>query len=111
LILRKKVDRWVDSGTPPLSPQIISTPFTEGLIREIHRCLVEGVRGGSSAPGEYRRIQNYVVNSVTGETIYTPPPAHDVPIMMRDLVDWINRDQDIHPVLMSGISDYAIARL
>jgi len=45
-------------------------PITEGLVREIHKRLVEGVRGEAAAPGEYRRIQNYVVNSVTGETIY-----------------------------------------
>jgi Fic family protein len=86
-------------------------PITEGLIREIHRRLVEGVRGGSSAPGEYRRIQNYVVNSVTGQTIYTPPPAHDVPIMMKELVDWINRAHDIHPVLMSGISQFQLVHI
>jgi len=81
-------------------------PITEGLVREIHKRLVEGVRGGAAAPGEYRRIQNYVVNSVTGETVYTPPPAHDVPIMMGELVDWLNREQDVHPVLVSGISQF-----
>lgn len=36
-------------------------PITEGLIREIHKRLVEGIRGGSAALGQYRRIQNYVV--------------------------------------------------
>jgi Fic family protein len=81
-------------------------PITEGLVREIHKRLVEGVRGGSAAPGEYRKIQNYVVNSVTGETVYTPPPAHDVPIMMAELVDWLNREQEVHPVLVSGISQF-----
>ena len=50
-------------------------PVTEGLVREIHKRLVEGVRGGAAAPGECRRIQNYVVNAVTGEVVYTPPPA------------------------------------
>jgi len=40
-------------------------PVTEGLIREIHRRLVAGVQGGSAAPGEYRRVQNYVVNAAT----------------------------------------------
>ncbi|HEX9002653.1 MAG TPA: Fic/DOC family N-terminal domain-containing protein, partial [Blastocatellia bacterium] len=35
-------------------------PVTEGLIREIHRRLVEGVRGGSAMPGKYRQVQNYV---------------------------------------------------
>ena len=62
-------------------------PVTEGLVREIHKRLVEGVRGGSAAPGEYRRIQNYVVNAATSEVVYTPPPAHDVSILMRD--SWI----------------------
>jgi Fic family protein len=81
-------------------------PITEGLVREIHKRLVEGVRGGAAAPGEYRKIQNYMVNSVTGETVYTPPPAHDVPIMMAKLVDWLNREQEVHPVLMSGISQF-----
>ncbi len=83
-------------------------PITEGLVREIHKRLVEGVRGGAAAPGEYRRIQNYVVNSITGETIYTPPPAHEVPIMMEELVGWLNREQSIHPVLVSGISQFQL---
>jgi Fic family protein len=84
---------------------------SEGLIREIHKRLVEGVRGGMANPGEYRKVQNYVVNSVTGETIYTPPPAHDVPIMMAGLVDWLNREQDVHPVLVSGISQFRLVHI
>jgi Fic family protein len=86
-------------------------PITEGLIREIHKRLVEGVRGGAATPGEYRKIQNYVVNSVTGETIYTPPPAHDVPIMMAELVDWLNREKNVHPVLVSGISQFQFVHI
>lgn len=86
-------------------------PITEGLIREIHKHLVEGVRGGSAAPGEYRRIQNYVVNSTTGETIYTPPPAHEVPIMMAEMVGWLNEEHDIHPVLKSGLSQYQLVHI
>lgn len=86
-------------------------PITEGLVREIHKRLVEGVRGGAAAPGEYRKIQNYVVNSVTGETVYTPPPAHDVPIMMTKLVDWLNQEQEVHPVLASGISQFQFVHI
>ena len=81
-------------------------PITEGMIREIHRKLVEGVRGGSAAPGEYRRIQNYVVNSGTGQVIYTPPTAVEAPVMMSELVKWLNADLDIHPVLGSGIAQF-----
>ncbi len=86
-------------------------PITEGLLREIHKRLVEGVRGGAAVPGEYRRIQNYVVNSITGEAVYTPPPALDVPVMMAELVDWLNREQEVHPVLMSGISQFQFVHI
>jgi Fic family protein len=86
-------------------------PITEGLVREIHKRLVEGVRGGAAAPGEYRKIQNYVVNSVTGETIYTPPPAHDVPVMMAELAKYLNREAETHPVLMSGIAQFQIVHI
>jgi Fic family protein len=86
-------------------------PITEGLVREIHKRLVEGVRGGAAAPGEYRRVPNFVVNSVTGETIYTPPPAHEVPIMMAELVEWLNRDRDVHPVLVSGIAQFQLVHI
>ncbi|MBU0607231.1 MAG: Fic family protein, partial [Armatimonadetes bacterium] len=81
---------------------------TEGLIREIHKRLVAGVRGGAAAPGQYRRIQNLVVNAATGETIYTPPPAHDVPMLMAELVAWLNHPQDVHPVLVSGIAQFQL---
>jgi Fic family protein len=86
-------------------------PITEGLIREIHKRLVEGVRGGAAAPGEYRRVQNYVVNSATGAVVYTPPPAHDVPILMRELVDWLNAPGGVHPVLASGAAQFQLVHI
>jgi Fic family protein len=86
-------------------------PITEGMIREIHRKLVEGVRGGSAAPGEYRRIQNYVVDSSTGEVVYTPPTAVEVPIMMSEMVKWLNDELDIHPVLVSGIAQFQLVHI
>jgi Fic family protein len=86
-------------------------PIAEGMIREIHRKLVEGVRGGNAAPGEYRRIQNYVVDSSTGEVIYTPPMAVEIPMMMSELVKWLNDELDIHPVLESGIAQFQLVHI
>jgi Fic family protein len=94
------VSEYLESGSP----------ITEGLIREIHKRLVEGVRGGSAAPGEYRKVQNYVVNSF-GEIVYTPPPALDVPIMMKELVDWLNRAEETHPVLVSGVAQFQLVHI
>ena len=86
-------------------------PITEGLIREIHKRLVEGVRGNSATPGEYRKTQNYVVNSKTKDVIYTPPPAYEVPQMMQELVEWTNNEKEIHPVLISGIAQFQLVHI
>jgi Fic family protein len=86
-------------------------PVTEGLIREIHRRLVAGVRGGAGGPGKYRRVQNYVVNSATREIIYTPPPPLDVPPRMAELVAWLNTESDIHPVLISGLAQFQLVHI
>lgn len=86
-------------------------PITEGLIREVHKRLVENVRGNSAAPGKYRKIQNYVVNSKTKEVIYTPPPVFEVPQMMHELITWINSEEEIHPVLLSGIAQFQLVHI
>ena len=95
------VSDYLDSGAP----------ITEGLIREIHKRLVEGVRGGQARPGEYRLAQNYVVNSITREIIYTPPPPGDVPALMQDMVSWLNERGDVHPVLVSGIAQFELVHI
>jgi len=86
-------------------------PITEGLIREIHKRLVEGVRGGAGNPGRYREIQNYVVNSRTREVIYTPPSPEQVPPLMRELVEWLRGETAIHPVLGAGIAQFQLVHI
>jgi len=95
------VSEYLDSGAP----------ITEGLIREIHKRLVAGVRGNRARPGEYRRIQNYIANSITGEIVYTPPPPTDVPALMQDLVQWLNAPGEVHPVLVSGVAQFQLVHI
>ncbi len=86
-------------------------PVTEGLIREIHRRLVSGVRGNSAQPGQYRTLQNYVANSKTKEIIYTPPAPYDVPLLMAELVDWLQNERTIPPVLVAGIAQFQLVHI
>jgi len=95
------VSEYLDSGAP----------ITEGLVREIHKRLVEGVRGGTATPGQYRKVQNYVVNSATGQTVYTPPPAQDVPVLMAEMVAWLNRPGQVHPVLVSSVAQFQLVHI
>jgi cell filamentation protein, protein adenylyltransferase len=95
------VSEYLDSGDP----------ITEGLIREIHKRLVTGVRGGSAKPGQYRTTQNYVANSRTREVVYTPPPPEQVAPLMGELVEWLRSDAAIHPVLIAGIAQFQLVHI
>lgn len=95
------VSEYLDSGDP----------ITEGLIREIHKRLVTGVRGGAAKPGEYRTTQNYVANSRTREIIYTPPAPEQVAPLMRELVEWLRSEAAIHPVLVAGIAQFQLVHI
>jgi Fic family protein len=53
-------------------------PLSLRLIREIHEILMRGVRGGSKAPGEFRRSQNWIGGSRPGNARYVPPPPHEM---------------------------------
>ena len=85
--------------------------ITEGLIREIHKRLVKGVRGVAAKPGEYRNVQNYVVNGATGAVVYTPPSPQDVPALMAELTGWLAQTGDIHPVIVSGIAQFQFVHI
>ena len=86
-------------------------PITEGLIRELHRITVKGVRGDKADPGNYRKIQNYVVNSLTREIIYTPPAPLEVPHLMREFAGWLNKNKDLSPVLTAGIAQFQLVHI
>ena len=88
-------------------------PITESLIREIHKRLVEGVRGNSAQPGLYRTVQNYVANGKTKEIIYTPPEPFNVPILMKEFVDWLEMDEtkQLPPVIVAGIAQFQLVHI
>jgi Fic family protein len=58
-----------------------------------------------------RAVQNYVANSRTREILYTPPPPQDVAPLMRELVEWLGEETDIHPVLVAGIAQYQLVHI
>jgi Fic family protein len=86
-------------------------PISEGIIRELHKILVKGVRGENAEPGNYRKIQNYVVNSRTREVVYTPPGPLDVPHLMREFTEWVNKSVDVSSILVAGIAQFQFVHI
>lgn len=85
--------------------------ITESLIREIHRRLVVNVRGNSALPGQYRTTQNYVANAKTKEILYVPPPPYNVSHLIAELVEWLQTEQTIPPVLVAGIAQFQLVHI
>ncbi len=81
-------------------------PVSLRLVRELHKNLMEGVRGGNKAPGEFRRIQNRVGGSSLRDALYVPPP---VPQMSECISDWekfIHADSEIQPLIRLALLHY-----
>jgi Fic family protein len=56
-------------------------------------------------------VQVIVGNKVTGEVVFTPPKTEKVPQLTKALLEWINREIELHPVLIAGLSHYEFVRI
>ena len=81
-------------------------PFSENVLKEFNRICLQGVSKADQHRGEYRTIQNWVVDSEANEIIYTPPSPEAVPDLTRQFLDWYNQEltRSIHPVLLAGLA-------
>jgi Fic family protein len=76
-------------------------PICTRLIRGMHRRILRGARGENRAPGDLRKIQNWIgPTGCTKQTAtYVPPPPGRVEGLLSDLEQFINQDRR-HPVLI-----------
>lgn len=63
-------------------------PFREYHFQMLH-ALVQGSNPNRIHPTPWRLRQNSIVHSLTGESVYTPPKAQEVPALMSNLFDWL----------------------
>ncbi|MCK4614360.1 MAG: Fic family protein [Thermoplasmata archaeon] len=86
-------------------------PITRDIILKIHELLVKRVRGDEASPGNYREKQNWIVDMKTNKAVYTPPPPKEVPGLMQELIQWLDEEQDIHPVILAGIAQFQLVHI
>ncbi len=102
----KEVDNYVkalDYGIQRLE----SLPLSLRLVREVHKKLMEGVRGDFATPGEFRRSQNWIgPGGCTLQNATYIPPSPDV--MMDCLGEWEKflHNQNIPPLIHAGLLHY-----
>jgi Fic family protein len=74
-------------------------PISTRLILGIHNKLMP-----DQSP-DYRKTQNRIANSATGTVIYTPPPANELPQLLSNWEQFVNKDDDgIDPLVKAAIA-------
>jgi Fic family protein len=80
-------------------------PLSLRLLRETHRVLMKGGRGGSYAPGEFRRTQNWVGGTRPGNAAYVPPPPHEMLAALDNLERFLHDEYGFtSPVVKAGLA-------
>ena len=85
----------------------------EKHILNLHRYIIRETLENPEWEEEYRKIQVYVGNRITGEVIFMPPPPEEIPFLMKNFIKWLNSEETLklHPVLVAGISHYEFVRI
>jgi Fic family protein len=82
--------------------------FSEELIKEMHKVLLEGVRGHDKEPGEYKTAQNAIGSRQdTLETAkFVPSSFQSTPFLMKNLVKFMNDNKQMNPLFKIAIAHY-----
>ena len=76
--------------------------ITMTFVNDIHKILLDSVRGNEKEPGKIRTVQNWIgaKGSTIEEAIFVPPIPEDVPILLDNLFSYMN-DEFIDPIFIN----------
>ena len=79
-------------------------PLSLRLLRELHERLMDGVRGDTATPGEFRRSQNWIgaAGCLLNDATYVPPPPDE---LMDCLGAWERflHDETLPPLVQAAL--------
>lgn len=82
-------------------------PFSNRLIKQTHKVLLQGVRGTHKLPGEYRTSQNWIGGASINDAIFIPPAHNSIGELMSDIEKFANDELNPLPdLLKSAIIHY-----
>lgn len=83
-------------------------PLSLSLLREAHKILLTGVRGGYATPGEFRRSQNWIgpPGCVLDTATYVPPPPEQLWDCLDAFEKHLHADHELPPLITIACLHY-----
>jgi Fic family protein len=82
-------------------------PMTTGLLRELHKILLTGVRGEEDRPGEFRDCAVFIgANHRMDEARFVPPPALHLRGVLDAFDDYLAGPPDYPPLVRLALLHY-----
>ena len=97
----REVSNYVDAIMSGLE-QLERLPLSLHLIRDMHARLLEGGRGASKNPGEFRRSQNWIGGTRPGNALFVPPPVFELAACLDAFERFMHEDVSQLPVLIKA---------
>ncbi|MCI0334534.1 MAG: Fic family protein [Planctomycetes bacterium] len=81
--------------------RLAKLPLSKRLLCEIHKKLLQGVRGAERQPGEFRTTQNWIGphGCTLAQAEFVPPPAHEMQTALDDFEKFLH-DRSSLPMLI-----------
>ncbi len=82
--------------------------FNIDNILKIHRVVTDGLIEKGKV-GVFRSNPVYIVNVLPNkkeEVVYTPPKVVEVPQLIQDLLYWLDKNRETHPIVRAGLFHY-----
>ena len=77
-------------------------------ILKIHRLVTDGLINKEKV-GRFRKGPIYIVNVLANQqekVVYTPPSAKSVPDLIGNLIGWLAKNKEVHPIIRAGLFHY-----
>ncbi|MDY0082655.1 MAG: Fic family protein [Ignavibacteriaceae bacterium] len=90
-----------------LISKLKTLPVSTRILKESHKILMQGVRGESKTPGEFRTSQNWIGGATINDAVFIPPPHTLVNELMSDLEKFLhNENINVPQLIKAAIAHY-----
>ncbi len=83
-------------------------PLAENVIKDLHKKLLNSVRGQNKAPGQFRRSQVFIgpYGATIERATFVPPEPQHIPELFSNLEKYIHTKDVLDPLIQIAIAHY-----